>query len=276
MKKIPWQTGFIEKLIEARSRAGLTVGDLAQRIGIPEARLNTVEEEKWATVPQMLSYAKAIGSATELQLIPPERFTDVWELRFAGDREHRMNKIRDSCMEYLGRRYGISWNDMLNAYRLNLHDLGHRLSFDNGPDPLPDLSPTADAGVRLALCCDEYLRHDPHGREAHAICATMDKLARTFRRGAMQERRLPNVAKTEVKRFAQDLAEKMTEQKEYRDYRTAEFAGLIWPILVDAFPADLLPDNESGIRKWISPVLPESAKKGGRRKKQKQTATPRK
>lgn len=72
--------------------------------------------------------------------------------------EVTLGRVRNRCLSYLERHH-VTWHDALNAYRpVMVNDI--HLSFHDGPDPLR-LPATADVAVRLALACDEYLRHHP-------------------------------------------------------------------------------------------------------------------
>ncbi len=94
----------------------------------------------------------------------------------------------------------------------------------------------------------------------------MEALAR---RWPLDER---NSYKKVVKKFAQQIAKRNWEADTDRNIRIGEMTQIVWAELVDEkIPADTrniimeaLPNSADGLRKWLSPVAPDYAKKSGR------------
>ena len=78
-----------------------------------------------------------------------------------------------------------------------------------------------------------------------------------------------------VKRLAQTLAKQIWDKEAAIKTRTGKMAQIVWSLLLDEkIPPDVkkwvmkaLPDKPDGLRRWLTKVAPESAKRKGRPRK---------
>jgi transcriptional regulator with XRE-family HTH domain len=63
------------QLAEARSRAGLTQSELAEKLGVQQSRVSRIEHEANPRLDTVQSYARALG--LELVLVPRKQLSGV-------------------------------------------------------------------------------------------------------------------------------------------------------------------------------------------------------